>query len=614
MASGAVSFVTWNIQKLTTQTKDTERWPKRKAHIVSTLRSLSPDLIAVQEVCSGVGGTNAVKQIAEALGEDWADPAACNIQGTKKNEQIAFLWKKDHAMFLGARPALSTLSLAVQNQPLNRSDPGHNISLPELITVLSNGRISHEMALRSQEEILQGLAQDGFAPHEISRWNFDRLPAFLMFEGDGGTKPPLHVVSFHLSTEEKQQRAEVHILQRLMMLAWESGSFLIAMGDHNADMCHNPAVWDEEGAVQGFTQCAQRFLPPRVVTNMYPYITQETGAKRNDDIFCGKSNAVKVWAEVGYLPCELIRDAEKVIVAREVQRAAPEAAQIRQCLEEISEILLHFGKQPDLSSPAKMLISLRDLLGLRDDAASIWHDLPPFWSDHRPVAACVEFSSGGHASQPDACSAARDARTPPPAEGADGLRRLMAAAEAIPADAAATYPGGISVARMIAFAAGVHCAASGGLMKQESRCILESLGVSGAEGMKTDQLRAEMKRVLSECGFTGFEELEEQMSQLAIASFQAKFVKEVEAPRGTKAQVLAGFPRPPPPPPPTPSHSCCFPLCIHNSRSGHRLFIQDSNQVNCYRWRRQSVCLSTYDYEGDHSNSGCRKPVGLSAA
>jgi hypothetical protein len=360
----------------------------------------------------------------------------------------------------------------------------------------------------------------------------------------------------------------VHILQRLMMLAWESGSFLIAMGDHNADMCRNPAVWDEGDAVQGFAQCAQRFIPPRVATNVYPYITQETGAQRNDDIFCGKSNAVKVWADVGCLPCEIIRDAEKVIVAREVEPsdAVPEAAQISECLEEISKILLHFGKQPDLSRPASMLFSLRGLLGLRDDAASKWrHDFLRFWSDHRPLAARVQFSSGGHASQPDVRSAARDVRTPSPAQGADGLSRLTAVAEAIPTDAAA-YPDGISVARMIAFAAGVHCAASGGLMKQESRCILDRLGVAGAEGMKTDQLRAEMKKVLSEYGFDGFKELELQMSQLAIAS-QAKFVKEFEAPRGTKAQVLAGFPPSSPPPTLSPHSLSPLPLILAASRS-----------------------------------------------
>jgi endonuclease/exonuclease/phosphatase family metal-dependent hydrolase len=556
MALDAVTFVTWNIPFLTTNTKD---WPRRKLHIVSTLRSLSPDLIAVQEVCGKTHGRPAVAEIAEALGEEWArDPALCNIHGNKSHyEHIAFLWKEDHAMFRGRTPSLATLSLAVKNQPLNRSVRGLNVSLPELITALTNGRISHEMALKSEAEIMQGLAkdlcfpQDGLAAHhEISNWNFDRLPAFLMFEDDDGTRPPLHVVSFHLSTEVKQQRAEVRFLQRLMMLAWENGSFLIAMGDHNADMSLNPAIWDEGHAVEGFAQCAQRFIPPMVATNVYPYITQETGAQRNDDIFCGKSNAVKVWTEVGCVPSEIIRDAEKVIVAREVRpsEAVPEA-QISECLADISKILLRFGKQPDLSRPASMLFSLRGLLGLRDDAASKWrHDLRHYWSDHRPLAARIEFSSGDHASQPDVRSAALDACTLPPPDGADGLSRLKAAAMAIPADAAA-YPDGITVARMIAFAAGVHCAASGGLMKQECRCILDRLGVAGAEGMKTDQLRAGMKRVLLECGFDGFKELEKQMSQLAIAS-QAKFAAGFEAPRGTKAQVFAGFPRSPPPSPP----------------------------------------------------------------
>jgi hypothetical protein len=52
----AVTFASWNIRKLTTHTKDPEGWLKRKLHIISSLRALAPDFIAIQEVCSGEHG------------------------------------------------------------------------------------------------------------------------------------------------------------------------------------------------------------------------------------------------------------------------------------------------------------------------------------------------------------------------------------------------------------------------------------------------------------------------------------------------------------------------------------------------------------------------------
>ena len=52
----AVTFASWNIRKLTTNTKDPEGWLQRKLHIISSLRALAPDFIAIQEVCSGEHG------------------------------------------------------------------------------------------------------------------------------------------------------------------------------------------------------------------------------------------------------------------------------------------------------------------------------------------------------------------------------------------------------------------------------------------------------------------------------------------------------------------------------------------------------------------------------
>jgi hypothetical protein len=52
----AVTFASWNIRKLTTHTKDPEGWLQRKLHILSSLRALAPDFIAIQEVCSGEHG------------------------------------------------------------------------------------------------------------------------------------------------------------------------------------------------------------------------------------------------------------------------------------------------------------------------------------------------------------------------------------------------------------------------------------------------------------------------------------------------------------------------------------------------------------------------------
>ncbi len=308
-ACDTATFVSWNIQRLTTNNKE---WCKRKQHIVSSLRAFSPDFITIQEVCSGKMGKAAVAEIADALRAsrpetEWRH-CVCDIRGDKSGpEQIAFLWREDHPMFRGRPHAVATLSLAVKNQPLNWSTPGLNISLRDIISVLTNGRICSEQALQRQEaEIQQGLACDGFTPHEISTWNFDRLPALISFPAGDNHRPPLHVLSFHLSTgktadgcKTRQQEAEVHLLQRLMMVAWHNDSCLIAMGDHNAQMADNPAVWDTD-AVLNFTQCSQRFIPPTFCTNRFPYIYQETGAQRNDDIFCGP-NVAKLWAKVGTL-------------------------------------------------------------------------------------------------------------------------------------------------------------------------------------------------------------------------------------------------------------------------------------------------------------------------
>ncbi len=153
---------------------------------------------------------------------------------------------------------------------------GRTMSLDDCIKLVTDGKVWQEWDVRGERaKILQGLADDGFAPHEISRWEFDRLPALLTFSAAAcDARPPLHVFSFHLSTgtiggrRTKQQRAEVHVLQRLMQLAWRHGVQLVAMGDHNADMADAAAVWDSE-AVEGFAECCQRLLPKHFCTNRH---------------------------------------------------------------------------------------------------------------------------------------------------------------------------------------------------------------------------------------------------------------------------------------------------------------------------------------------------------
>jgi hypothetical protein len=243
----------------------------------------------------------------------------------------------------------------------------------------------------------------------------------------------------------------------------------------------------------------------------------------------------------------VISGAEKMIIERKTSPPRVPEDQISACLDEISKILLRFGQQPDLSSPASMLCKLRIILGMPNDAAMTWRKtIRRYWSDHRPLAARVLFSTGDIISQSDKLSAPCSPLTPcspvtscspPPVHHGDALRRLKCAAQATPADPS-LYPDGLTVARMMGFAAGVHCAISGGLMKQECRGILDRLGVAGAAGMKVSRCQEQMRKTLLECGFDRFEELETQISQLTIAT-QTKFAQELEAPHVEGAQACA---------------------------------------------------------------------------
>ncbi len=119
------------------------------------------------------------------------------------------------------------------------------------------------------------------------------------------------------------------------------------------------------------------------------------------------------------------------------------------------------------------------------------------------------------------------------------LRRLELAAASIHADASA-YPNGISLARMIAFAAGVHSASSGGLRKSDCRLLLDRLGIYGASRMKRTECQAALQGKLAECGFNGFKPLELQIAQLTIAA-EASVRMRVEQSVAERVQVCLSF-------------------------------------------------------------------------
>ncbi len=475
------------------------------------------------------------------------------MRGSKDTrEQIAFLWRGDHPMLNGRAPTLTTLSFLATSS-LTRLLPHsscHSIALTHFMRAVTDGKLALESDLKAEEaRILQGLAADGFTPHEISMWEFDRLPALLTFAGEDGGRPPLHVMSFHLSTgttpdgaRTKQQRAEVHVLQRLMMLAWQHGVHLIAMGDHNADMAQNAAIWDSD-AVDQFSQCCQRFIPSSYCTNRFPYICQRTGGQRNDDIFAS-SNLKQLWSKVGNVPAEILRQAEDSIISREQPPPALPRAQTDACAAAFSKLLLQFDQSHDPSNPADIIWNIQKLLGVQDHSAALWRrEIDKCWSDHRPIAARVEFPfvrpatqskqllspvlppSLAPSSPPQRCLKHESAlvattsgdELPTAATTSHALARLQQAAQAICVDPV-DYPDGLTVARMVGFAAGIHRPSSGGLAKTECRLVLECLGVEGAAVMKREECEKQMRVVLTRCGVCEFDDLAKQLAALTCAA------------------------------------------------------------------------------------------------
>ena len=326
-----LTLVSWNIKFLS---KNAEVWEKRKANIMETFHSLNPQFIAVQELVSGDGdksdgGKQAAEEIKLALGAQWMH-TYCDTRekglGGKKNERILFMWQAGHPMFSSRTPILRTLAMTLVDSrrgaaadDVQRSYAA--LSLTQFIAVVTDGKICRQADLElEQKKILGGMKTEvGFTA--ASTFTFSRNPALLTFPADEGCGlPALHVLSFHLDTQKLENRAEVYVLQCLMVLAWQRGVHLVCMGDHNADEASNPHVWQaaspaaaakaQPGAVADFEGLSQRIFPQHLFTNRFPYAAQPA---HNDDMFAPKHWNLKSCGQ-GIIPSSVLQEGERLAV------------------------------------------------------------------------------------------------------------------------------------------------------------------------------------------------------------------------------------------------------------------------------------------------------------
>jgi endonuclease/exonuclease/phosphatase family metal-dependent hydrolase len=366
VAAEDVTFVSWNIKTLSANLHikkldkpGADHWQMRKLNIVNTLRELTPNLIAIQELQSGDGskhdgGKLAAEEITSALGPNWIQKY-CDTQGEKQNERILFMWCGDHVMFRGRSPILSTLVLGLLDSKRAAAADDvqrrfSSLSLTQFITAITDGKICLAADLeREKNKILEGLKTEigNTAP---TTFNFARNPALLTFPANETTGlPPLHVLSFHLDIDPRQNRSEVYVLQSLMCIAWHHGVQLICMGDHNADQAQNSDAWHTPapntvaarataGILPRFEGLSRRVFPYDWTTNRFPYAD---ASKHNDDIF-----APKLWNLKGCDTGRVPKEAHDVV----------------------------------------------DKLACNGDKKAKFAVLDWLWSDHKPLAATFDFA------------------------------------------------------------------------------------------------------------------------------------------------------------------------------------------------------------------------------
>ena len=137
--------------------------------------------------------------------------------------------------------------------------------------------------------------------------------------------------------------------------------------------------------------------------------------------------------------------------------------------------------------------------------------LPPSLAPSLPLQRCLKHASALVATN------SGDDELPTATTTSHALARLQQAAQAICVDPA-DYPDGLTVARMVGFAAGIHRPSSGGLTKTECRLVLECLGVAGAAVMKREECERQMRSVLTQCGICEFDDLAKQLAALTCAA------------------------------------------------------------------------------------------------
>ncbi len=195
------------------------------------------------------------------------------------------------------------------------------LSLTQFIAAVTDGKLCQQSDLeREKNKILDSMRTE-IEYTSPSTFNFARNPALLTFPADESRGlPPLHILSYHLDTQKTENRAEIHVLQCLMVLAWKNGVQLICMGDHNADEANNLHAWEAtasvaaaktpHGSVADFECLSQRVFPRHLFTNRFPYAVQPA---HNDDIFAPKQWKLKN-QEIGLPPSGILHEAERLAV------------------------------------------------------------------------------------------------------------------------------------------------------------------------------------------------------------------------------------------------------------------------------------------------------------
>ncbi len=227
------------------------------------------------------------------------------------------------------------------------------LSLTQFISAVTDGKLCHQSDLQREKQKILDSLKSQIAYTSPATFSFTRNPALLTFPADESAGlPPLHVLSFHLDTQRAENRAEIHVLQCLMVLAWQYGVELVCMGDHNADEASNLRAWETaasdaapqvlSGSVADFERLSQRVFPQHLFTNRFPYAVQPT---HNDDIFAPRQWKLKNH-EIGFIPSGILHEAERLAVQT-------------------------------------------------GDVKTKFSFLDQVWSDHRPLAASFEFKISG---------------------------------------------------------------------------------------------------------------------------------------------------------------------------------------------------------------------------